>query len=88
MDDEHQKMDFVITSPWDEQEACLKNRGNSINIVEHYFSKRLGLAMGIACCGSGLGQFLLAPLLHLLSRPPSSANTLHSIRVLRYSVSN
>ena len=51
----------------------------AMDIVQHFFTRRLGLAMGLACCGSGLGQFVVAPLLHLIlfllvfSRlPPSS----------------
>ena len=37
----------------------------AMDIVEHFFSRRLGLAMGLACCGSGFGQFVLAPGIHL-----------------------
>ena len=51
----------------------------AMDIVEHYFSKRLGLAMGIACCGSGLGQFLLAPLLHLATEHLGLASTLYCL---------
>ena len=51
----------------------------AMDIVEHYFSKRLGLAMGIACCGSGLGQFLLAPLLHLATQHLGLASTLYCL---------
>ena len=37
----------------------------SMDIVEHFFSRRLGLAMGLVICGSGIGQLVLAPLLYL-----------------------
>ena len=34
-------------------------------ILQHHFSQRLGLALGLASSGSGLGQLALAPLLQL-----------------------
>ena len=51
----------------------------AMDIVEHYFSRRLGLAMGLACCGSGLGQFVLAPLLHLATESLGLAYTLYCL---------
>jgi len=36
-----------------------------MDIVPYYFDRRLGLATGIAAAGSGIGQVVLAPLLHL-----------------------
>ena len=38
----------------------------AMDIVNHFFSRRLGLAMGVASCGSGLGAMVLAPLIHLM----------------------
>ena len=37
----------------------------AMDIVEIYFRNNLGLATGIAAAGSGLGQFTMAPLIHL-----------------------
>ena len=38
----------------------------AMDIVNHFFSRRLGLAMGVASCGSGLGAMVLAPLIQLM----------------------
>ena len=38
----------------------------AIDVVNHFFSRRLGLAMGIASCGCGLGTMVLAPLIQLM----------------------
>lgn len=38
----------------------------AIVIVSYYFEKRRALATGLACCGSGLGTFIFAPLSGLL----------------------
>ena len=51
----------------------------AMDIVEHFFSRRLGLAMGLACCGSGLGQFVLAPVLHIASDHLGLAGTLYCL---------
>ena len=41
----------------------------ALDVLQHHFSRRLGLALGLASSGSGLGQLALAPLLQLgLSR--------------------
>ena len=37
----------------------------SLDILQFHFSARLGLALGLASSGSGLGQLVLAPLLQL-----------------------
>ena len=37
----------------------------AMDIVEHFFSRRLGLATGLATSGVGVGQLVLAPLLLL-----------------------
>ena len=51
----------------------------AMDIVEHFFSRRLGLAMGLACCGSGFGQFVLAPLLHLATDHFGLVGTLYCL---------
>ncbi|XP_067949510.1 monocarboxylate transporter 12-like [Watersipora subatra] len=38
----------------------------AIVIVSYYFEKRRALATGLACCGSGFGTFIFAPLSELL----------------------
>lgn len=38
----------------------------AIVMVGYYFEKRRALATGIACCGSGIGAFLFAPISNLL----------------------
>ena len=48
----------------------------AMDIVERYFHKRLGLANGIAAAGSGLGQFIIAPLLQLIQQNLGLADTL------------
>ena len=47
----------------------------AIDIVEHWFSRRLGLANGIAAAGSGLGQFIIAPLLQFIQQNLSLSHT-------------
>ena len=37
----------------------------AVDIIGHFFSRRFGLATGLARCGLGVGQFVLSPLLHL-----------------------
>jgi len=37
----------------------------AMDIVEVYFNRNLGLATGIAAAGSGFGQFIMAPLIHV-----------------------
>ena len=43
----------------------------AMEIIDHWFDKNMGLATGIAAAGSGVGQFVLAPLtewlLHVVS---------------------
>ena len=51
----------------------------AMDIVDHFFSRRLGLAMGLACCGSGVGQFVLAPLLHLATENLGLVGTLYCL---------
>ena len=51
----------------------------AMDIVDHFFSRRLGLAMGLACCGSGFGQFVLAPLLHLAVEHLGLVGTLYCL---------
>ena len=51
----------------------------AMDIVEHFFSRRLGLAMGLACCGSGFGQFVLAPLLNLATEQLGLPGTLYCL---------
>ena len=34
----------------------------AMTIIDHWFSRNMGLATGIAAAGSGVGQFVLAPL--------------------------
>ena len=51
----------------------------AVDIVEHFFSRRLGLAMGLACCGSGFGQFVLAPLIHLATEHLGLTGTLYCL---------
>ena len=48
----------------------------SMDIVEHFFSRRLGLAMGLASCGAGIGTSVLAPLLSLATHHLGLAETL------------
>jgi MFS family permease len=38
----------------------------SIVMIGRYFSKKRGLALGLAYCGSGVGGFLFAPLMEFL----------------------
>jgi hypothetical protein len=38
----------------------------AMDIVEVYLSRNLGLATGIAAAGSGFGQFVLAPAIHVM----------------------
>ena len=51
----------------------------AMDIVDHFFSRRLGLAMGLACSGSGFGQFVLAPLLHLATDHLGLTGTLYCL---------
>jgi MCP family monocarboxylic acid transporter-like MFS transporter 13/MCP family monocarboxylic acid transporter-like MFS transporter 12 len=51
----------------------------AVDIVAHYFSSRLGLAAGLAAAGSGAGQLVLAPLLHLGTAKLGLAATLHCL---------
>ena len=39
----------------------------AMDIIEIYFSENLGLATGLAAAGSGVGQFVMAPVVHHLS---------------------
>ena len=51
----------------------------AMDIVEHFFSRRLGLAMGLASCGSGIGTSVLAPLLSLATDHLGLAETLFCV---------
>ena len=51
----------------------------AMDIVDHFFNRRLGLAMGLACSGSGFGQFVLAPLLHLATDHLGLTGTLYCL---------
>ena len=35
----------------------------AMTIIDHWFSSNMGLATGIAAAGSGVGQFVLSPLI-------------------------
>ena len=47
----------------------------AMDIIEHYFSSRLNTASGIATAGSGLGQFVIAPVLQLIREVLSLTET-------------
>ena len=51
----------------------------AMDIIERYFKENLGLANGIAAAGSGLGQFIIAPLLQFIQENLSLADTLYCI---------
>ena len=51
----------------------------AVDIVEHFFSRRLGLAMGLASCGAGIGTSVLAPLLSLATDHLGLAETLFCV---------
>ena len=51
----------------------------AIVIIDRYFKENLGLATGIASSGSGLGQFIIAPLLQFIQENLSLAHTLYCI---------
>ena len=51
----------------------------ALTIIGHYFSKRKGLAIGIAVSGSGVGGFMIAPLCRFLI---SSGGTKFALRIL------
>ena len=40
----------------------------AMDIVELYFSENLGVAMGLASAGSGLGQFVVAPIIQKINK--------------------
>ena len=47
----------------------------AMDIVEHWFTSQLGFANGIAAAGSGLGQFVIAPLLQFIQQKLSLTHT-------------
>ena len=51
----------------------------AMDIIERYFKENLGLASGIASAGSGLGQFIIAPLLQIIQEKLSLAESLYCI---------
>ena len=51
----------------------------AMDIIERYFKENLGLANDIADAGSGLGQFIIAPLLQFIQENLSLADTLYCI---------
>ena len=51
----------------------------AMDIVEHFFSRRLGLATGLATSGVGIGQLVLAPLLLLATEHLGLAGTLFCV---------
>ena len=51
----------------------------AVDIVEHFFSRRLGLAMGLATCGNAIGTSVLAPLLSLATHHLGLAETLFCV---------
>ena len=51
----------------------------AMDIVPHFFSRRLGLATGLAAAGSGVGQVVLAPVLHLATASLGLATTLQCL---------
>ena len=51
----------------------------AVDIVEHFFSRRLGLAMGLATCGTAIGTSVLAPLLSLATSHLGLAETLFCV---------
>jgi len=54
----------------------------AMDIVPHYFDRRLGLATGIAAAGSGVGQVVLAPVLHLGTKNLGLGSTLLCLAAL------
>ena len=51
----------------------------AMDIVDHFFSRRLGLAMALASCGTGIGIFVLTPLLSLATDHLGLAETLFCV---------
>lgn len=51
----------------------------AMDIVPHFFLRRLGLATGLAAAGSGVGQVVLAPVLHLATASLGLATTLQCL---------
>ena len=54
----------------------------AIDILQFHFSARLGLALGLASSGSGLGQLVLAPLLQLVLASLGLGSSLYCLAVL------
>jgi len=48
----------------------------AMDIIEVYFDRNLGLATGIAAAGSGLGQLIMAPVIHILEEKMGLAFTM------------
>ena len=51
----------------------------AMDIVEHFFSRRLGLATGLIGCGTAVGQIVVAPLLNLAADHLGLAETLFCV---------
>ena len=51
----------------------------AMDIVEHFFSRRLGLATGLIGCGTAVGQIVVAPLLNLANDHLGLAETLFCV---------
>ena len=51
----------------------------AMDIVEIYFSKNLGVATGIAAAGSGFGQFVMAPAIHIVQEQLGLEGTFYTL---------
>ena len=51
----------------------------AVDIVEHFFSRRLGLAIALSGCGQAVGQIVVAPLLNLATDHLGLAETLFCV---------
>eukprot|EP00088_Acartia_fossae_P050985 TRINITY_DN5723_c0_g1_i1.p1 TRINITY_DN5723_c0_g1~~TRINITY_DN5723_c0_g1_i1.p1 ORF type:complete len:537 (+),score=99.89 TRINITY_DN5723_c0_g1_i1:266-1876(+) len=49
----------------------------AMDIIELYFDRNLGLATGIAAAGSGIGQLVMAPVIHVVQTKLGLAFTMH-----------
>ena len=54
----------------------------SITIMKLYFTRNLGLALGIAASGTGFGQFLMAPIVNIMLEQYSLSGTLYFFAVI------
>jgi len=51
----------------------------AMDIVEIYFNKNLGVATGIAAAGSGFGQFVMAPAIHVVQEQLGLEGTFYTL---------